>query len=136
MISIFLISRLKPLDKEKAVPEPVEELGDEEGSKEDIDGSKGETKDDSTHVIDLMIIFSLSLRDFRQYRYPCLNCDVLLLYITTLIKVPYKLFARIDILLSSIFGLNHPKTLKLYLFEFPLQRAFLKRTKVTSSRRI
>ena len=48
-----MISRLKPLDKEKAVPEPVEELGDEEGSKEDIDGSKGETKDDSIHVIDI-----------------------------------------------------------------------------------
>ena len=49
-----MISRLKPLDKEKAVPEPVEELGDEEGSKEDIDGSKGETKEnDLIHVIDI-----------------------------------------------------------------------------------
>ena len=42
----------KPFDKEIAVPEPVEELGDEEGSKEDIDGSKGENQDDLTHVID------------------------------------------------------------------------------------
>ena len=28
-----------------------EELGDKEGSKEDIDGSKGETQDGITHVI-------------------------------------------------------------------------------------
>ena len=45
-----------PYDKEIAVPEPVdeeEELGDDEGSKEDTDGSKGETQDDLIHVIDI-----------------------------------------------------------------------------------
>ena len=30
-----------------------EELGDKEGSKEDTDGSKGETQYDITHVIDI-----------------------------------------------------------------------------------